>query len=304
MRLNIQNETGKLKTVVLGLPYSPGDPPSLEEAFDAKSYHSVYTNTYPTEDSIINEMNAFERVLRKYQIEVLRPRNIEDCNQVFSRDIAFVIEDKIIFSNIIPDRAREKDAYQEIFASLSPECIVHLPEEVHIEGGDVLVTEDHLFVGVCCNKNYKEYKTARTNALAIEFLKEYFPKKEVLAFDLKKHDTDPLQGILHLDCAFNLVGKNRCLVYPEGFVHKEDYKKILDIYGEKNCFIISGEEAFEMFPNVFSISPEVVVSNTSFTRLNFFLKEKWGLTVELVPYGEIAKMGGLLRCSTLPLVRD
>jgi N-dimethylarginine dimethylaminohydrolase len=28
------------------------------------------------------------------------------------------------------------------------------------------------------------------------------------------------------------------------------------------------------------------------------------MTVETVPYREISKMGGLLRCSTLPLRRD
>ena len=29
-----------------------------------------------------------------------------------------------------------------------------------------------------------------------------------------------------------------------------------------------------------------------------------GMTVERVPYYEISKMGGLLRCSTLPLIRE
>ncbi|HZK68292.1 MAG TPA: amidinotransferase, partial [Paludibacter sp.] len=38
-------------------------------------------------------------------------------------------------------------------------------------------------------------------------------------------------------------------------------------------------------------------------RLNDHLKDVWGMTVEQVPYHEISKMGGLLRCSTLPLLR-
>jgi len=34
------------------------------------------------------------------------------------------------------------------------------------------------------------------------------------------------------------------------------------------------------------------------------MEQQWGLTVEKVPYREISKMGGLLRCSTLPLIRE
>jgi N-dimethylarginine dimethylaminohydrolase len=46
-----------------------------------------------------------------------------------------------------------------------------------------------------------------------------------------------------------------------------------------------------------------VVSEQKFDRLNTWLREK-GFTVEEIPYAEIAKQEGLLRCSTLPLVRD
>jgi N-dimethylarginine dimethylaminohydrolase len=58
-----------------------------------------------------------------------------------------------------------------------------------------------------------------------------------------------------------------------------------------------------MNSNVFSISEDIIVSEQNFTRLNMWLLEN-GFTVEKVPYAEIAKQEGLLRCSTLPLVRD
>jgi N-dimethylarginine dimethylaminohydrolase len=67
---------------------------------------------------------------------------------------------------------------------------------------------------------------------------------------------------------------------------------------------VTAEEMFEMFPNIFSISPEVVVSDKTFTRMNNHLRNEWGMTVEEIPYREISKMGGLLRCSTMPLVRE
>jgi N-dimethylarginine dimethylaminohydrolase len=58
-----------------------------------------------------------------------------------------------------------------------------------------------------------------------------------------------------------------------------------------------------MNSNVFSISEEIIISEKNFTRLNHWLREN-GFTVEEVPYAEIAKQEGLLRCSTLPLIRD
>ena len=304
MKLNIKNETGRLKSVVLGQPKSIGPVPTLEESYDAKSYYSIENGIYPKEEDIIAEMTAFEKVLKKYDVEVFRPNIIKDYNQVFARDVAFVIEDKMIISNVIKDRADEQEAYRKIFEKVEWRKIINLPETAHIEGGDVIVWDDFLFIGTCFSEDYRNYKTARTNEYAIEILKEYFPKKRIIDLDLKKNDKVPYQGVLHLDCTFNPIGKDKCIIYKDGFVDESDYQLIIDIFGEENCFHITPEEMFEMYPNIFSISPEVVVSDETFTRMNDFLRNEWGFTVEEIPYREISKMGGLLRCSTMPLVRE
>ena len=304
MKLNIKNETGKLKSVVLGQPKSMGPIPTLEESYDAKSYHSIEHNIYPKEEDIISEVSAFEAVLKKYDVEVLRPAIIKDYNQVFARDVAFVIEDKMIISNVIKDREDEQEAYRKIFEKVEWRKIINLPETAHIEGGDVIVWNDYLFIGTCYSEDYRSFKTARTNEYAIEILKEYFPKKRIIDLDLKKNDKIPYEGILHLDCTFNPIGKDKCIIYKNGFVDESDYELVVDIFGEENCFIITDEEMFEMNPNIFSISPEVVVSDHTFTRMNKHLRDVWGFTVEEIPYREVSKMGGLLRCSTMPLVRE
>ncbi len=304
MRLNINNETGRLKSVVLGQPVSMGADPTLEESYDAKSYHTIQQGVYPKEEDIINEMTEFEKVLKKYDVEVIRPDIIKDYNQVFARDVAFVIEDKMILSNLIPDRADEQEAYSKIFEQVEWRKIINLPDTAHIEGGDVIVWNDFLFIGTCFSEDYRNFKTARTNEYAIETLKEYFPKKRIIDLELKKNDTVPYEGILHLDCTFNPVGKDKCIIYKDGFVDESDYRLILDIFGEENCFHVTKEEMFEMNPNIFSISPEVVVSDAAFTRMNRHLQDVWNIKVEEIPYREISKMGGLLRCSTMPLVRE
>ena len=304
MKLNINNETGKLKSVVLGQPVSMGADPTLEESYDAKSYHTIQQGVYPKEEDIINEMTEFEKVLKKYDVEVIRPDIIKDYNQVFARDVAFVIEDKMILSNLIPDRADEQEAYSKIFEQVEWRKIINLPDTAHIEGGDVIVWNDFLFIGTCFSEDYRNFKTARTNEYAIETLKEYFPKKRIIDLELKKNDTVPYEGILHLDCTFNPVGKDKCIIYKDGFVDESDYRLILDIFGEENCFHVTKEEMFDMNPNIFSISPEVVVSDAAFTRMNRHLQDVWNIKVEEIPYREISKMGGLLRCSTMPLVRE
>lgn len=304
MKLNIKNETGTLKSVVLGQPNSLGLVPTLEQSYDAKSYHSVQNNIYPVEQDVISEMNAFEEVLKKHNVEVFRPNIIQDYNQVFARDVAFVIEDKMIISNVIQDRADEQDAYRKIFEKVKWRDIINLPDNAHVEGGDVIVWNDFIFIGTCYSEDYRNFKTARTNQAAIELLKEYFPKKRVLDFELKKHDQLPFEGILHLDCTFNLVGTDKCIIYKNGFVDETDYQLIINIFGKENCFEVTDQEMFEMVPNIFSISPEIVISDKAFVRLNDHLRNVWGMTVEEIDYREISKMGGLLRCSTLPMVRE
>lgn len=304
MNLHVTNETSPLKAVVLGQPGSLGKIPTLETTYDPKSYDSVLRNDYPTEEAVYKEMTAFEKVLLKYDVQVFRPWTLENCNQVFARDVAFVIDDKIINCNIIPDREDEKEAYEIIYDQISYNKIYNLPEKAHVEGGDVVLFNDIVFVGLYTADDYPSLKSARTNLYAFNFLKELFPHKTFIPIELIKHNTNPLKSVLHLDCAFMPVGNGKAIVYPDGFIHKKDYHVIIDVFGKENIFEISQPEMSAMNSNIFSISPKVVVTEQNFVRLNTHLENVWGMTVEKIPYAEISKMGGLLRCSTLPLKRD
>ena len=304
MKLHIESETARLREVVLGLPTSPGPTPSLSQTYDSKSYESVATGVYPSEDAMVKEMGAFEAVLRKYKVKVYRPNPVENCNQVFSRDVGFVIGDKIIVSNIIPDRQEEIDAYGDIYRRIHYKQIYNLPESVHVEGGDVILYKDYIFLGQYDFPDYSSLKTARTNRKAVDYLRMLFPEKKIVPLNLLKSDTDPYNGILHLDCTFMPVGKDKAIIYKRGFMNPRDADHLVELFGKENVFEITAEEMYWMNSNIFSIAPDVVVSEEHFTRLNRHLREHWGMTVETVPYREISRMGGLLRCSTLPLRRD
>jgi N-dimethylarginine dimethylaminohydrolase len=167
LKLNVQNETSRLRAVILGTAKSNGPAPKLEEAYDPKSAEHIKAGTYPKEEDMIKEMEAVAKVLEKYQVEVYRPNVIENCNQIFTRDIAFVIDDKIILSNILPDREKEIDAIQYVLDQIEKENIVKLPEECHVEGGDVMPWNEFIFVGTYSGEDYPEYITARTNTDAV-----------------------------------------------------------------------------------------------------------------------------------------
>lgn len=303
MKLHITNETSRLRAVVLGTAKSNGPIPTLEEAYDPKSQEHIKAGTYPTEEEMVREIEAVAAVLEKYDVEVFRPKIIEDYNQIFTRDIAFVVDDKFIKSNILPDRDQEIDAIEHVVNQIDPTKIITLPEEAHIEGGDVMPMGDYIFVGTYKGEDYKDYITARTNWQAVEALEKIFPEKKVISFSLKKSNTIAKDNALHLDCCFQPVGKNKAILYKGGFLIEEEYEWLINFFGRDNVYEITQDEMYHMNSNIFSISEDVVISEKGFTRLNTWLREQ-GITVEEVPYAEISKQEGLLRCSTLPLIRD
>lgn len=303
LELNIKNETSRLRAVILGTAKSNGPTPSIEDAYDPKSIEHIKNGTYPVEADMINEMESVAKVFEKYHVKVFRPKVIKDCNQIFARDIAFVIEDKFIKANILPDREREIEAIKHVIDQINPKNIIKLPEECHVEGGDVMPWNDYIFVGTYSGSDYSSYITARTNMDAIIALQELFPNKTVKAFELRKSNTNPKENALHLDCCFQPVGKDKAILHKNGFLIEKEYQWLVNFFGKENIFEITKDEMYDMNSNIFSISENVVISERNFTRLNTWLRDK-GFTVEEVPYAEIAKQEGLLRCSTMPLIRD
>ena len=303
LELNINIETSRLRAVVLGSATSNGPTPTIAEAYDPKSLENILAGTYPKEEDMILEIEAFRQVLEKHGVTVFRPKQIENYNQIFTRDIGFVIGDIFIKSNILPDRERELDAIQYILDQINPEKIVRPPEEVHIEGGDVMLWNDYIFIGTYNGSDYKDYITARTNREGVQYIKDLFPNKKVKEFDLIKSKIEARDNALHLDCCFQPVGENKGIIYKRGFREEADYLFLVHLFGAENLFHITREEMYDMNSNVFSIDTNVVVSEKNFTRLNNWLREN-GFTVEEIPYAEIAKQEGLLRCSTLPLIRE
>lgn len=300
--ININNETNQLEAVILGISDDFGGIPLIKDAYDPKSKEHIKMGAFPSQKDISFELNSLLNVFEKHHIRVYRPNNIIGLNQVFARDIGFVVGEKFIVPNIIADRIDEIDAISHIVKQFDPKNVVEMPKKARAEGGDVMPCNDYLFVGYSEHEDFEKYQVARTNSEALEFFKYTFPDFIVKGFELCKSDEDARKNALHLDCCFQPIGKNGAIIYDGGFKNKEDISFLENHFGIDNIIKITEEEMYHMNSNVFSISNKVIVSEQGFKRLNSLLRDK-GFVVEEVPYAEIAKMEGLLRCSTLPLRR-
>ena len=301
MEFLVSSETSKLRSVIIGIADSLGKIPVLQDLYDPKSIENLKKGTYPLEQDMVNELQNFVNVLKKYGVNVYRPKVIDEYNQIFTRDIGFVIDNFFFKSNILPKRAKEFLGIESILSNFTNQ-IVTMPENIHIEGGDVLYHSNTIFIGFYNNTDYSELFTARTNKAALDFLIDFFPKKTVKGLHLNKSLNDPKKNILHLDCCLQIVGKEKAIIHPDAFSEYDDYLWLVDVFGKENIFEINENEMYEMTSNVLSINHKTVISQPKFKRLNDWLRKN-DIKVEEVDLSEVSKQEGLFRCTSLPLIR-
>lgn len=284
--LDVRDETSSLEAVVVGIGSNISPKRYMNNPKEAES---VRTGTFPSEAALVAQQDAFTALLTEQGVTVYRPEDAPEMDQIFPRDIAFVIGDRLVRAHM--RKANRRGEYEQIAALIDAidTPAIEAPAEAFIEGGDVILHPGYVFVG----------QSERTNAAGAAFLADSFPDLEVIPLELVTTD-DPHTNVLHLDCAFQPVGSEHALFYADGFRKRPD--AIYDLFGERNLISLTGEEMYHLMPNIFSVSPTTVVSEPGFTRINDELR-RIGLTVLETPYHEVGKIGGLLRCSTLPLRR-
>jgi len=302
IEVKVDNEYSALKSVILGLAEDMGDPPKVFDVYDPRSLYHIKNNSYPSEVDVKKDVESFYKILIKHNVDVLRPDNIKNCNQVFARDLGFTISNIFFQSNIVPNREEELVGVSGIINNLDA-GVVKLPDYMHIEGGDVVIHNDKLFIGTYSGEDYSELITARTNQESISYLEKMIPSKEIMSINIKKSNTDVFENVLHLDCCFQPIGKRKAIICPDSFVNKSDVEYLIGYFGKKNTYLAYGQEAYMLISNLLVISPEVIVSDKRFSKINTWL-ERNNFLVEKISYENVSKMSGLFRCSTLPLLRE
>nr|WP_028784151.1 dimethylarginine dimethylaminohydrolase family protein [Thalassobacillus devorans] len=224
----------------------------------------------------------FVKLMRNHNIEVIELEPEESFNeQVFTRDIGFCIGEKVIVSNMGNEvREGEEKLLQTILQQEGANW-----EKISngtIEGGDVIVDGDQVWVGL----------SDRTNENGVANLQELLPDHHVTAVPIKEE-------YLHLDCVFNILSTEYALVFS-GALRKKEYEMLSRQY---TLIEVDEDEQFTMGVNVLSIAPGKVISLPHNKKVNEKIREK-GFEVVEVDFSEIIKSGGSFRCCTLPLRRS
>lgn len=300
MNVKINSETLTLKEVLIGNSYNFKSPLNFRDLYDPTSLLNYLKGKYPNKFRLQSQLSKFKKILIEYGVKV-HDLDIVDTNQVFARDLGFVIDDKFIISSILPDRQMELNGLRTILKNIKN--VIKLPKSAHIEGGDVVVTKDYVFIGYYNKKDYKNQITARTNRKAIRILKDLIQGKEVFPIELIKSSIKPSLNALHLDCCFQPISKNKAVICKEAFANKIELNFLISYFGQKNVFEVTIQEMSKLYCNFFSINENTVVTDKRFRRLINWLYEI-GLNVEKLDFSEISKLGGLFRCCTLPIRRE
>ncbi|MDF2438874.1 MAG: amidinotransferase [Bacteroidota bacterium] len=289
IQLNINDETSTLDTVILGIAVEMGGPGTINPKVE---FH-LEQDTYPTQDSILEEINHFEKALLENNVKIFKPVNFRNKTQLFTRDLGFVIGDEFFVSNITDTRKKEIEGIEYLLELIDPAKINRIPgEDTCIEGGDVIVKGDNVFVGL----------SERTNNKGYLYLKEQLArKKNVVQIKLMYDRNDHRETSIHLDCAFQPLGKDHAIIYEKGIKNLSTLYDTLNI-PQENIFKVNEWQFVRMFPNILSISPDTIIIEKEFIDLKYWLLEK-GFKVIEVKFNQISKLSGLLRCSTLPLIR-
>jgi N-dimethylarginine dimethylaminohydrolase len=223
----------------------------------------------------------FVKVLKEHKVNVLNLQTSKNLpEQVFARDIAFTIGPTVYIANMKEKiRKRETEILKNFFKSnnIPYESIV----AGHIEGGDVIVDNQRVFIGI----------SGRTSNEGVNELQKKLHDYEIIRIPISSK-------YLHLDCVFNILSNSNALIYKEAFP-----KEILDfLHRNYNLIEIPKVEQKTLGTNILQIDNHKILSLNINVKTNQLLREN-GYTVFEVDITEIIKSGGAFRCITLPIMR-
>lgn len=196
-----------------------------ENAIDIRDYLLSFSNAELAKqliEGVVMRKVSLTKYLQKEKYS-LQPLH----NFFFTRDASMTVRDKVLIGRMA-NRVRKREALimEAIFAhhpkfiveTLNPESCYDCHPELTIEGGDVLVARDDIFIiGI----------GARTSSQGIDFiineLKERKLQRNIIVQELPSHP----ESFIHLDMVFTLLDKDKCMVYEPIILKQNKYQTIL-----------------------------------------------------------------------------
>ncbi|UFQ99799.1 N-dimethylarginine dimethylaminohydrolase [Streptomyces sp. Go40/10] len=225
-------------------------------------------------------------LLRDRGAEVVLLPPAPGCSvQHYPRDLAFAVDHVLFRARLNSEhRLAETDALTDPALGLR---LVDLTRGT-IEGGDVLLPDTgRVLVGL-------SEETSLDGAVAFqEALARHGVDREVVPVHFK------VKGIVHLDDHLAVVAPGTALIHREAFT--ADQNRWFDAHFD-DLVPVTDAEARAVQVNVLAIAPTTIVVAAGSDRIAAALTAR-GLEVLTVDYGEVTRIPGSLRCTTLPLLR-
>ena len=328
--VSVTDEYGELKDVIIGIAPEPDDPffvlhPGDEyntfswmkpetikfmKEISGKSWKEAYGDVY---DQLVEEVEGYVRVLEDRGVRVRRPARLKNddrtyiapmIDQVWPRDCMCTAGDNVIVSSLrIPWKRKQQFALASIYAPMmvdgkcyyfsAPQAStdVYSTKEVQrevegvsvlIDGGDFLLHGEDIFLGIGHGSN---------------MLGAIFAQR-VLGERYKVHPFKMSKDALHLDCALSLLRPGLALICRE-WIESELPESIRDW-----TFIdVTPKEAAFLGTNGLPLNPETALIGAQYKRIIKEVRAQKHEVIE-VPYAVPSFMGGALRCSSQPILRE
>lgn len=288
--LNIVNEYDRLSHVVVGIAKGYHRDKSRVEVVNETQRSTFNSGAYPTEQRLLPEFNAFKQVLVDNGVHIYEPSLAPDTvqDQTCPRDIGFVIGDVLVIAAMHNQSRKEEFAGVSHFLDLWQGTILQAPDNVFVEGGDIIIDRGCIYVGT----------GQRSNVAGLKFLQTNFGDKyQIIPLPCKSIEEG--ENILHLDCTFQPLGLGHALIYQDGL---EDVPS--EILNNYSLIQVNRAEAEALATNVLSIKPDTLIARSApeCARVNMELR-KHGYHVIEVKFDLVPSTGGSFRCATLPVRR-
>ncbi len=290
-KIDVRTEYDRLDHVIMGIGHGYHRSPDKVEIVNTTHQKTADTTGHPSERQLIAEFAAFRAAMEKHGVGVHEPELADDSvqDQTCPRDIGFVIGETLFKAGMrYASRLQEFDAVQSILSDFDGP-LIDVPDGIVLEGGDVIVDGEFVFVGV------GQRSDPEGAAFLAEALSETYRVIPVPTRALSEGEE-----VLHLDCAFNPLGLGHALIYPQGL--RDIPAEMTERY---DWIEVTRPEADALATNVFSIAPDLIIARDTpnCARVNAALREA-GYRVEEVSFDGVPSTGGSFRCATMPLTRS
>ena len=264
------DEYGALKKVIMCEPAFL----SLPKGADSSNNINIKTAQKQHDELVV--------ALEHFGVEVILLRaDPHHPEQVFTRDIGFVVGNTVFITEMKKERRRKEEAFLKSWLNQKQVLYSDLSQD-HIEGGDIIVDNGFVFIGL----------SDRTTVQSIRHMKHLLPDFQVMAVPFR-------DKFLHLDCIFNIISPDEALLY-QGEMDEEAEAFLSKKY---SLIKVSKAEQKSLGTNVLSIGSKKVFSIPENKEVNRQLRERGYEVIEL-KFSEMIKAGGSFRCCTFPLERD